>query len=50
MDVNLRNANWRQWVGRLGEGERRQGGGLGSYGHNTEASRGEDDCPEHSVF
>lgn len=36
--MNLRNANWQPWAGRLEEGERRQGEGSGSYGHNTEVS------------
>lgn len=36
--MNLRNANWQPWAGRLEEGERRQGEGLGSYGHNAEVS------------
>lgn len=34
----MRNANWQPWAGRLEEGERRQGEGLGSYGHNAEVS------------
>lgn len=36
--MNLRNANWQPWAGRLEEGERRQGEGLGSYGHNAKVS------------